>query len=439
MREKPNNVTAKDGSALPSNPFRDLRVRQAIDLAIDRNALAEVAMEGLGAPVNQMVTPTIFGFNKALPARRYDPAEAKRLLTAAGYPNGFKMQFSFTSDRLPGDREVGTAIAQMLAAIGIDAQPNAMPAAVFFPARTRGELSVSMSGWGTLTGEAHYTLSSLAHSNDRERRMGAFNVLAYNNPAEQAAAGRRHRDGRGQAPPPARGGQRPGRCRQAAPADRRGLLGLGDEQGQGHPDAACRRGHAGDGHPSGALTQSARGGRSAPRLPRRPTRNSRHDRQAHPHPGAGAIGGTLGAYWARAGLDVLLVDQVAEHVEACRTRGLHISGPIEDFTQVVPAATPGEVTGTFDIIVLAVKAQATEAALAQLTPHLSPNGYVLSAQNGLNELTIAKAVGAERTMGCFVNFGADWHGPGEVLFGNRAAVVVGEIDGFDPRADAGHA
>jgi peptide/nickel transport system substrate-binding protein len=183
MREKPNNVTAKDGSALPSNPFRDLRVRQAIDLAIDRNALAEVAMEGLGKPVNQMVTPTIFGFNTALPARRHDPAEARRLLAAAGYPNGFRMQLSFTSDRLPGDREVGTAIAQMLAAVGIDAQPNAQPAAVFFPARTRGELSVSMSGWGTLTGEAHYTLSSLAHSNDRERRMGAFNVLGYNNPA----------------------------------------------------------------------------------------------------------------------------------------------------------------------------------------------------------------------------------------------------------------
>jgi 2-dehydropantoate 2-reductase len=145
--------------------------------------------------------------------------------------------------------------------------------------------------------------------------------------------------------------------------------------------------------------------------------------------GAGAIGGTLGAYWARAGLDVLLVDQVAEHVEACRTRGLHISGPIEDFTQVVPGVTPDAVNGTFDIVVLAVKAQATETALAQLAPHLSPDGYVLSAQNGLNELTIAKVVGDERTMGCFVNFGADWHGPGEVLFGNRAAVVVGEIDG----------
>jgi peptide/nickel transport system substrate-binding protein len=182
MREKALNTTAKDGSALPSNPFRDLKVRQAIDLAIDRKALAEVAMEGLGVPVNQMVTPSIFGFNKALPPRPFDPAAARRLLAEAGYPNGFKTQFSFTQDRLPGDRQVGTGIAQMLAGIGIEVQANAQPAAVFFPARTRGEFSFSMSGWGTLTGESHYTLSSLAHSNDRERRMGAFNVLGYANP-----------------------------------------------------------------------------------------------------------------------------------------------------------------------------------------------------------------------------------------------------------------
>ncbi|NJR43513.1 MAG: hypothetical protein HC767_13530, partial [Akkermansiaceae bacterium] len=94
---------------------------------------------------------------------------------------GFKIQFSFTKDRLPGDTQVGTSIAQMLAAIGIDAAANAQPANVFFPARTRGEFSMSMSGWGTLTGEAHYTLSSLAHSNDKEKKMGAFNVLNYKN------------------------------------------------------------------------------------------------------------------------------------------------------------------------------------------------------------------------------------------------------------------
>ena len=182
MREKALNVTAKDGSALDKNPFRDLRVREAMDLAIDRKTLAEVSMEGMGKAVNQMVTPSIFGFNKTLGERRYDPVAARRLLADAGYPNGFRTQFSFTQDRLPGDRQVGTSIAQMLAAIGIDAQPNAQPAAVFFPARTRGDFSMSMSGWGTLTGEAHYTLSSLAHSNDKERKMGAFNVLGYNNP-----------------------------------------------------------------------------------------------------------------------------------------------------------------------------------------------------------------------------------------------------------------
>jgi 2-dehydropantoate 2-reductase len=145
--------------------------------------------------------------------------------------------------------------------------------------------------------------------------------------------------------------------------------------------------------------------------------------------GAGAIGGTLGAYWARAGLPVLMVDIVADHVQACRTRGLKISGPVEELTQVIPSVTPQELHGQFDVIVLAVKAQATEEALAQLAPHLSAGGYVLSAQNGLNEIAIAKAVGAERTMGCFVNFGADWLAPGEILFGNRAAVVVGETDG----------
>jgi len=145
--------------------------------------------------------------------------------------------------------------------------------------------------------------------------------------------------------------------------------------------------------------------------------------------GAGAIGGTMDAVWARAGHDVLLVDTVAAHVEACRTTGLHITGPVMDFTQRVKAVTPAELTGVYARIVLAVKAQATEAALRMLAPHLAPDGFVFSAQNGLNELAIAEAVGAERTMGCFVNFGADWHGPGEILYGNRGALVVGEIDG----------
>ncbi|MEO0910713.1 MAG: 2-dehydropantoate 2-reductase N-terminal domain-containing protein, partial [Pseudomonadota bacterium] len=155
--------------------------------------------------------------------------------------------------------------------------------------------------------------------------------------------------------------------------------------------------------------------------------------------GAGAIGGILGAYWARAGHRVTMVDIVVEHVEACRTNGLKIEGPVEEFTQVVDCVTPEELSGTYNCIVLAVKAHATDEALDALLPHLADDGFILSAQNGLNELTIAQKAGPERTMGAFVNYGADWIGPGRILFGNRAAVVVGEIDGsIRPRTEQMH-
>ena len=132
--------------------------------------------------------------------------------------------------------------------------------------------------------------------------------------------------------------------------------------------------------------------------------------------GAGAIGGTLGAYWARAGIPVLLVDFVAEHVRACRTTGWRFRGRSKTSRSRSRRVEPHEVSGTYRRIVLAVKAPATETALEQLAPHLAPDGFVLSAQNGLNEIAIAAKVGAERTMGCFVNFGADWHGPGQILY-----------------------
>ncbi|HCA90700.1 MAG TPA: 2-dehydropantoate 2-reductase, partial [Alphaproteobacteria bacterium] len=67
-------------------------------------------------------------------------------------------------------------------------------------------------------------------------------------------------------------------------------------------------------------------------------------------------------------------------------------------------------------------------AVASILPHLREDGFILSAQNGLNEKMIADLAGAHRTMGAFVNYGADWIEPGRILFGNRGAVVVGEID-----------
>ena len=147
--------------------------------------------------------------------------------------------------------------------------------------------------------------------------------------------------------------------------------------------------------------------------------------------GAGAIGGILGAYFARAGHEVRMVDIVADHVEAMRTTGLRIEGPVEEFTQVLPADTPDTLDGTFDRVILAVKAHHTEAALDMLLPHLAADGFVVSAQNGLNERVIADRIGAHRTLGCFVNYGADWLEPGRILYGNRAAVSLGELDGSD--------
>jgi peptide/nickel transport system substrate-binding protein len=182
QRDKPPHVSSKDGSPLPSNPFKDARVREAFDIAIDREALAEIAMEGLGKPQNQLVTPNIFGYSKKVQDTKANPNRAKELLAQAGFPNGFKVTFSFTNDRLPGDGAVGTAVSQMLARIGVDVQANAQPGAVLFPARTRGDLSMVMSGWGTLTGEANYTLSSLVHSNAPQLKLGAFNWRNYNNP-----------------------------------------------------------------------------------------------------------------------------------------------------------------------------------------------------------------------------------------------------------------
>jgi 2-dehydropantoate 2-reductase len=155
--------------------------------------------------------------------------------------------------------------------------------------------------------------------------------------------------------------------------------------------------------------------------------------------GAGAIGGVAGAFLKRAGHDVTFVDIVPEHVAAIHGPGLRITGPVEAFSVSAPAFTPDALIGTWDHIYLAVKAQFTEAAAKALLPHLSAGGYVVSLQNGLCEGTIASVVGPSRVIGAFINYGADWIGPGEILFGNRGACVLGELDGrMTPRLAALH-
>ncbi|WP_431280614.1 ketopantoate reductase family protein [Humitalea sp. 24SJ18S-53] len=156
--------------------------------------------------------------------------------------------------------------------------------------------------------------------------------------------------------------------------------------------------------------------------------------------GAGAIGGIIGAYLRRAGMSVVFVDVVPEHVAAIRAGRLAIEGPVDAFTVGGDAFLPEEMTGRHRLIILAVKAHHTEAATRALAPHLAEDGAVVSCQNGLNELVIADIVGRPRTIGAFVNFYADYLAPGRLHYAKRGAVVVGELDGaVTPRIEALHA
>lgn len=156
--------------------------------------------------------------------------------------------------------------------------------------------------------------------------------------------------------------------------------------------------------------------------------------------GAGAMGGTIGGVLAREGHSVVFVDRAMDHVRAMNERGLRITGPLADFAVAVEAAVPDDLEGVFETVFLCVKSHHTREAVAQLEHHLAADGAVVSIQNGLCELEIADAVGPERTVGAFVNFGADYLTPGVIHWGGRGAVVVGELDGrTTPRARAIHA
>lgn len=150
--------------------------------------------------------------------------------------------------------------------------------------------------------------------------------------------------------------------------------------------------------------------------------------------GAGAIGGVTGASLTRAGHDVLLVDQAADHVAAMNERGLEIVTTAGAWSVPVRAVTPDAMPPTLDLVLLAVKAQHTELALDRIQPRLARRGTVVSLQNGLNESVIAARVGAERAVGCLVNWAADWIAPGRIQHGGVGTFALGELDGeLSPR------
>jgi 2-dehydropantoate 2-reductase len=145
--------------------------------------------------------------------------------------------------------------------------------------------------------------------------------------------------------------------------------------------------------------------------------------------GAGAIGGTTGAALARVGHDVLLVDSAAAHVEAINAQGITIERRDGVTTTRVPAVTPDRLGRDLALVLLAVKSHHTAEVLRDLAPRLAPGGVIVSLQNGLSEEQIAASVGVQRTIGCLVNWAADWVAPGRILHGGHGAFVLGELDG----------
>ena len=144
--------------------------------------------------------------------------------------------------------------------------------------------------------------------------------------------------------------------------------------------------------------------------------------------GAGGIGGVIGAHLAMHGHQVTFVESRREHVEAVLSRGLTVSG-IVSLTVRPSILLPGNLTGVVDTVLLSVKAQDTQAALAAVLPHLSARSCVVSLQNGLEVERVASAVGASRTLGAEITFGAYYSDPGHVVYTGRGDLSIGELNG----------
>jgi len=108
-------------------PFADRRVRQAVNYAIDRNAITKNLLNGVFEPASQPANPQTFGYNADLKPYPYDPERGKRLLAEAGYPNGFSMIGEFIPGAIANDKEIYNLVAEGMGRIGIKAELRAVP------------------------------------------------------------------------------------------------------------------------------------------------------------------------------------------------------------------------------------------------------------------------------------------------------------------------
>jgi peptide/nickel transport system substrate-binding protein len=172
------------------NPFKDIRVRKAMSMAINRDAIVERIMNGVAVPAGELLPQGMFGTTPGAEAEKYDPEAAKKLLAEAGYPNGFGLTIGTPNDRYINDAQVTQAVAQMLTRIGIQTQVDAVTASTFFKRRNAFEFSMYLAGWGASTGEMSSPLRALVATPDKAKGYGGTNAGRYSNPEMDAVIGK---------------------------------------------------------------------------------------------------------------------------------------------------------------------------------------------------------------------------------------------------------
>lgn len=169
------------------NPLLDARVREAMSLAVDRQAIVDRIMGGVATPAAQLLPYPMFGTSEAL--THIPPADvnrAKALLAQAGYPNGFTLVLGSPNGRYINDSRVAQALAAMWSRVGITTTVDATAPSVFFKKRDGYEFSAYLAGWATTTGEMSNTLNALLVTPDIQRGLGTTNRSRYSNPAMDA-------------------------------------------------------------------------------------------------------------------------------------------------------------------------------------------------------------------------------------------------------------
>ncbi|VFR36200.1 putative binding-protein-dependent transport protein (periplasmic) [plant metagenome] len=163
------------------NPFADPRVREALYLAIDVEAIKKAVMRGLSAPTGTMISPQVQGWTKDLAERVPNNAErARALLKEAGYEKDLNFTLDCPNNRYINDEAICQAVVTMWARVGVTARLNAMPRATYFPKVQSFDTSAYLFGWGVPTFDALYTLQSLIRSKG-QGADGSFNFGGYHN------------------------------------------------------------------------------------------------------------------------------------------------------------------------------------------------------------------------------------------------------------------